>query len=53
MFLEHNKSENSNVVAGPRMDYDCVYDSACAFSGLNCPCRSEFLSYAGFGSCRI
>ena len=30
-FLEHNKSENSNVVAGLPVPtgYDCVHDSAC------------------------
>ena len=30
-FSEHNRArfENSNVVAGLLMGYDCVYDSAC------------------------
>ena len=33
-FLEDNRSENSNVVAGlpVRLGYDCAYDSACDFS---------------------
>ena len=31
LFVVHNRSENSNVVAGlpAPMGYDCIYDSTC------------------------
>ena len=40
LFLEHNRSENSNVVAGlpVPIGYGCVYDSACDFNA----CSSSF-----------
>ena len=49
LFLEHDRSENSNVVAGlpVSMGYDCIYDSACA------PPVLLILSSAGSSSCII